>query len=777
MANSKIKIGIVGLGMVGEPIRKWFEELNGYKRGRDLFCYDVDSKKGYSDDINKADVVFVSVPTPSNNDGSCNTSIVESAVSKIKDNKIVVVKSTVPPGTVERLQKKYPKKRLIFNPEFLTESQAWNDFISPDRQIVGHTSKSVSDTVEVLNLLPKKHFIRPWTSDYSKKSVNATEAEFGKYASNVFGYIKVIYGNILADLCYAINKKYEFEDLKAAGPERGQRVDYENIRELMGADLRIGPAWLNIAHGNYSGAGGYCLAPEERLFVYNSTKFKIVQAKDISNKVAAILGWKNGKVIKDQISIMGKRVVDSLIKFSLNKGRTLAVTPDHLVVVSDKFGNLSEKCAKEVNKDDYFPIVLDGLRQNKKEIVLDIFHYIDCDKERVLVEKVPQIFANKLRPHLTFNEHADFKRHDWRAIPLKACLNAGIDITRLRIKTGISGTWIPSTIKLDEDFARFIGYYLAEGCVTDNRVLFSFNIKEEDLIEDVKSILGKWNINFSSRVFDWNGKPSAYTFKISSKILSNYFLETCGKNSYDKYIPSFIFESDQNIKDNLLAGALRGDGSIEKSNSIPGPYYTINYATTSQILAEGIDLLLREKGILASIKKIHTAKTKVDAWSLNISELKNVQKIINFFTERQKSKILGSYFVRKRTILSPAYKKIGNLAILPIKSIKNIYKKTEVVSLDTLNHFYITSWGILTHNCFPKDMNAFIAFGETLEKDAIKKKLLDKEHLKILQGGLAVLKAVRDYNKTLIESQGLSMEDVAKHDKEIIVKKRKKIRI
>lgn len=243
------------MGMVGEPIRKWFEELNGYKRGRDLFCYDVDTKKGYSDDINKADIIFVSVPTPSNSDGSCNTSIVETAVGGIKDGKIVVVKSTVPPGTVEKLQKKYPKKRLIFNPEFLTESQAWEDFVSPDRQIVGHTSKSVSDTVEVLNLLPRKHFIRPWTSDYMKKSVNATEAEFGKYASNVFGYMKVIYGNILADFCHAISKV------------QGVKVDYENIKDLLAADLRIGQSWLNIGHGNYCGAGGYCFPKDMNAFI------------------------------------------------------------------------------------------------------------------------------------------------------------------------------------------------------------------------------------------------------------------------------------------------------------------------------------------------------------------------------------------------------------------------------------------------------------------------------------------------------------------------------
>ena len=258
--NKHLRIGLIGVGMVGEPIKRWFTEINGYIRGKDFFCYDADPKKGYFDDVNKADIIFVAVPTPSNPDGSCNISIIESVVAGIKNDKIVIIKSTVPPGTVENLQKKYPKKRFIFNPEFLTESQAWEDFISPDRQIVGHTVKSVSDTIEVLNLLPKKHFIRPWTTDYAKKSVNATEAEFAKYASNVFGYIKVIYGNILADLCHAINQKFAIE-------KSNVKVEYDNIRETLGADLRIGSAWLNVEHGSYCGAGGYCFPKDMKAFI------------------------------------------------------------------------------------------------------------------------------------------------------------------------------------------------------------------------------------------------------------------------------------------------------------------------------------------------------------------------------------------------------------------------------------------------------------------------------------------------------------------------------
>src|SRR3989344_6187540 len=247
--RNKLSVGIVGLGMVGEPIRRWFEEKKGYIRGIELFCYDADAKKNYFDDVNKAEVIFIAVPTPSDPDGSCNTKIVEQAAANIKEGKIIVVKSTVPPGTVARLQKKYPKKHFIFNPEFLTESQVWEDFVNPDRQILGATEKSQTDVLEVLALLPTKSFIRPWTTPYTKKSVSSTEAELGKYASNVFGYIKVVYGNILADTCYAL------------------KIDYNNIREIIGADLRIGSGWLDVNHGNYAGAGGYCFPKDMNAFI------------------------------------------------------------------------------------------------------------------------------------------------------------------------------------------------------------------------------------------------------------------------------------------------------------------------------------------------------------------------------------------------------------------------------------------------------------------------------------------------------------------------------
>lgn len=235
-------IGLVGVGWVGAQIKRWFEEHKGYKAGKDLFTDDIDPKKRIGD-INQAEVIFVVVPTPRNpKDGSCDTSIVEDAVSKIKGEKGVVLKSTVPPGTTESLQKKYPQHKFLFNPEFLSESRAWEDMIRPDRQIVGFTEKSMDIASLVLALLPQAPFMSPWgIGTYKQTRITATEAEIIKYAGNVYFAQKVNWANALAKISGKLN------------------CDYENVRKGMSADFRIGDSHLDVNHGGYKGFGGYCL--------------------------------------------------------------------------------------------------------------------------------------------------------------------------------------------------------------------------------------------------------------------------------------------------------------------------------------------------------------------------------------------------------------------------------------------------------------------------------------------------------------------------------------
>jgi UDPglucose 6-dehydrogenase len=244
------KVGVIGVGMVGTPLVRYLVEIKKYKRGRDIFLFDKDPKKKMNDDVNKADIIFVAVPTPPKEDRFCNTLIVEAAVATIAPGKIVVIKSTVPPGTTEMLQARHPELKMLFNPEFLTESRAWEDMLRPDRQIVGFTAKSLEAASHVLALLPKAAFMSPWgVGTYKQVRITATEAEFIKYAANVYFAMKVNWANALYDASQKLG------------------ADYDNVRAGMASDHRIGDSHLDANHGGYRGFGGYCLPKDLDAFL------------------------------------------------------------------------------------------------------------------------------------------------------------------------------------------------------------------------------------------------------------------------------------------------------------------------------------------------------------------------------------------------------------------------------------------------------------------------------------------------------------------------------
>lgn len=265
--SDRVKIGIIGIGMVGTPIMRWFLQ-KGWERGKDLFCYDADPKRDFCDDFSKANIVFICVPTPSNPDGSCNISIVESVVSQLSDRKnrldwCIIIKSTVPPGTTAYLCKKYKKKGcFLYNPEFLTEAQAWVDFIKPDRQIVAAADEESRRWLNlVINLLPTATYSSPGffqTKEGDKKyhfhEVNSTEAELVKYAGNQYGTWKVVFFNMIYDRCRAIG------------------ADPEKVIALATHDRRIGPAWSDPAHGGFRGYAGFCFPKDTNAIIAHDEK-------------------------------------------------------------------------------------------------------------------------------------------------------------------------------------------------------------------------------------------------------------------------------------------------------------------------------------------------------------------------------------------------------------------------------------------------------------------------------------------------------------------------
>ena len=232
----KARIGIIGIGVLGGAIKKYYEE-NGYG---EVFCYDKFKNIGSIENINRADIIFVCVPTPRGEHNSCDTSIVDEAVGYITGSKIIVIKSTVPPFTTDEFQKKYPCHKLLFSPEFLTERRAYEDFCSPKLQIVGYTDCSKVAAEIVLETLPSAPFNRV---------MPAAAAEMFKYVRNCYLAMKNSFANQIFDLC------------QAAG------IDYGYVKECAEAEPWIGPEHLNIWQDRKRGFNGRCLPKDSEAFL------------------------------------------------------------------------------------------------------------------------------------------------------------------------------------------------------------------------------------------------------------------------------------------------------------------------------------------------------------------------------------------------------------------------------------------------------------------------------------------------------------------------------
>jgi UDPglucose 6-dehydrogenase len=105
------KIVIIGYGVVGNAIKQLFNNALIFDPA---FAEQSASKK----DINAADAAFICVPTPKASDGSCDISIVEEVVAWLT-TPLIIIRSTISPGTTDRLKKKYPNKHIVFMPEYI----------------------------------------------------------------------------------------------------------------------------------------------------------------------------------------------------------------------------------------------------------------------------------------------------------------------------------------------------------------------------------------------------------------------------------------------------------------------------------------------------------------------------------------------------------------------------------------------------------------------------------------------------------------------------------
>jgi len=185
MDNKKITIGIVGFGVIGSVMKKWIEQHN--PKCNFLIS---DPPKGYNDNLSQADIIFVSIHIPTEDDGTQDLTLLNEIISNLP-NKPIFIRTTLLPGTCDNLTKKFNKK-VFFMPEFLTERTAYDDFCTQPMVFTG--------CVDLLkNIFVNKTFI----------TMSNIEAEVTKYSHNVFGAVKVTYFNAIYELCKKLNCDYK----------------------------------------------------------------------------------------------------------------------------------------------------------------------------------------------------------------------------------------------------------------------------------------------------------------------------------------------------------------------------------------------------------------------------------------------------------------------------------------------------------------------------------------------------------------------------------------
>tara|TARA_B100000886_G_C20361620_1_gene465452 strand:- start:189 stop:989 length:801 start_codon:yes stop_codon:yes gene_type:complete len=241
----KPTIGIIGNGFVGEAQAFAFSPISNIK------IYDVDPLKSTHtlSQTHDSDFVFVCVPTPMYKDGNQNLEFVEDVFKYANEKPIYILKSTVLPGTTEKLNKMYKKLKIVFSPEFLTERTSKLDMLTQNRIILGGKKSLTSLARKIYDLR------------FKNKNVIETDSktsELIKYMNNTFFATKVSIMN----------------EFKQISDKIG--ADWNIALDGFASDGRIGDSHLNVpGHDGQLGYGGKCFPKDVNALILYAKKLEI----------------------------------------------------------------------------------------------------------------------------------------------------------------------------------------------------------------------------------------------------------------------------------------------------------------------------------------------------------------------------------------------------------------------------------------------------------------------------------------------------------------------
>lgn len=252
-------MAIIGHGFVGKAVDAGFNDPRINK---------VLIDPNYGNHVNNLagrniDLAFICVPTPMNDDGSLNPMAVIDTVEtvKLRTNALIVIKSTITPDVIEVLTRGKGGERVVYNPEFLTERNAVEDFLNPAMHIMGGKKEQCNQ-------------LKEFYDDYSAckpahvYQVSAKEASFIKYGINCFLASKLMWFNQFYDVVNETND-----------------ARFPAIVNAMMADPRIGNSHMSVpGFDGKRGFGGACFPKDTNAFIKFAKDFSILEDVIRSNK-------------------------------------------------------------------------------------------------------------------------------------------------------------------------------------------------------------------------------------------------------------------------------------------------------------------------------------------------------------------------------------------------------------------------------------------------------------------------------------------------------------
>lgn len=281
-----MKVAIIGYGFVGKALE------NGFKENVETFLVDPKLKTEINE-LNSflPEIIFICVPTPMNDDGTQMISILQDVISKISKltvSPLVVIKSTVLPNYLSDIEKFDLK--FIYNPEFLREKYANEDFINSELILFG----GQKDHTNYLAEFYKKH-TNCLNQQYQQTDL--ISASLIKYSINTFLSNKVIF----------------FNELYEVFQESGSKDSWDNITKIISFDKRIGDSHMQVpGHDGKFGFGGPCL-PKDCNALFSFSK-KIQKPMTILNQVI-----KTNNKIRKNYEALGEREIEQNVNYNDEK--------------------------------------------------------------------------------------------------------------------------------------------------------------------------------------------------------------------------------------------------------------------------------------------------------------------------------------------------------------------------------------------------------------------------------------------------------------------------